>query len=146
MQMQVAIPDAGLVQWANQNLKVSPGTTVQEAKLGGTRREVRANTLGGHFHHMPNAKAMEDTVSYEERYGIWMYEGHHDQTDSNGIKGDNGKNYRRDQKRLIDAGRYDKALYNDVQNVKQIAPGLYDLSILQMHKNMRRRGVNNGQK
>jgi hypothetical protein len=141
MQMQVAIPDADLVQWANQHLKVSPGTQIKEAQLGGTRREVRPGTVGGQFHHMPSSYAIEDFMNYEDGWGIWMYEGHHKDTKSHGSNKIDGDVYRKKQKKLINSGRYDDALNLDAQDMQKVAPGLYDLSIKQMLKKMKKRGV-----
>jgi hypothetical protein len=70
-----------------------------------------------------------------------MYEQHHRETESHGGQGARGDDYRKNQKKLIDAGRYDAALDSDVQNMQNVAPGLYDLSINQMLKKMQKRGI-----
>jgi hypothetical protein len=130
--MRVAIPDADLVQWTNQGLvNAPPGIKIIEAKLGGTYGEVRANTVGGQVHHMP-AKSING-LTEAKGPAIWMYTHHHKNTASNG-KGDEAKQYRMDQQKLINQGDFTKAIIMDIQDIKKNFPGVYDLSIQQMYK------------
>jgi hypothetical protein len=130
--MRVAIPDEDLVRWTNQGLvNAPPGIKIIEAKLGGTYGEVRANTVGGEVHHMP-ANSING-LTEAKGPAIWMYTHHHKNTASNG-KGDEAKQYRADQQKLINQGRFSDAIKMDIQNITKNFPGVYDLSIMQMLK------------
>jgi hypothetical protein len=121
------------VQFANQNLKLSPGIRIQEAKLGGTYGQVRANTVGGEIHHMPADSV--SPLSTAKGPAIWMQTLHHRRTGSNDANGrGDAELYRDVQKRLIQSGHFNKAMEMDIKDVQTIAPGLYDIPIRQMQK------------
>jgi hypothetical protein len=128
--MRVAIPDADLVRWTNQGLvNVPPGLKVIEAKLGGTYGEVRANTVGGQVHHMPADSISPLTTA--KGPAIWMYILDHENTAS--FKNRPGaKQYRVDQQKLINQGRFSDAIKMDIQDITKNFPGVYEISIMQM--------------
>jgi hypothetical protein len=129
------------VQFANQNLKLSPGIRIQEAKLGGTHSEVRANTVGGEVHHMPSAEAIDGFMKYGKGWAIWMRTKDHLQTLSHGSNGEDGRIYREKQKALIQSGNYGKAMKEDINNAAAIENGLYTIPIQQMKKAIKKRGI-----
>jgi hypothetical protein len=140
-EMLIMLPDADLVQFANQNLKLSPRIRIQEAKLGGTRSEVRANTVGGQFHHMPSAYAIDGFMGYGKGWGIWMRTKDHLDTKSHGSNGEEGEVYRSRQRMLIQSGKYRQVIEEDMKDAATIQNGLYDISIRQMLKTLKKRGV-----
>jgi hypothetical protein len=138
--LRVALPDAELVQWARQHLNIqSPNLQITEGKWGGTYGQVRADTVGGEVHHMPADSATD--ISKAKGPAIWMYGHHHAKTKSNGgVVG--SRSYRDRQKDLINQGKLDQAMIEDIQNVMNIAPGLYNVPIQQMLKTRRKNDQN----
>jgi hypothetical protein len=133
-ELLIKLPNADLVQFANQNLKLSPGIRIQEAKLGGTYRQVRDNTVGGQVHHMPADSV--SPLSTDMGPAIWMEIPHHRGTASHDATGrTKATAYRNFQKKLIQSGQFDRALKIDINDVNSKFPGLYDISIKQMMKN-----------
>ncbi len=140
-ELRIMLPDADLVQFANQNVKLSPGIRIQEAKLGGIYSEVRYNTVGGEFHHMPSSFAIDEFINPSKGWGVWMRTADHLKTKSHGRKGDEGRLYRARQKMLIQSGKYRDVMEEDIDNVMSIENGLYGLPVRQMLKTLNKRGV-----
>jgi hypothetical protein len=132
--MRVAIPDEDLVRWMNKGLvHTPPGFQVIEAKLGGTYGQVRANTVGGQVHHMPADSV--NGLPTSKGPAIWMYTYDHKRTLSHDASGKpKAEAYRNLQKKLIESGQFRKAMQLDINNIRSIAPGIYDISIQQMLK------------
>jgi hypothetical protein len=128
MKMRIAVPDADLVRWGNQNLSlpnpktdpygVTPGPKLEEAIFGGTYGEVRDYTVSDHgeVHHMPSDDANKGYLNRRQGPAIWMYRNHHKATRSNGSSND-AKQYRLDQKRLIQQGNGSAAQLNDIKEI-----------------------------
>jgi hypothetical protein len=134
--MRVAIPDEDLVRWTNKSLFTHPPSfQVIEAKLGGTHGQVRANTVGGQVHHMPADSV--SPISTAKGPAIWMYILDHERTASyKNLPG--AKEYRVDQQKLIDQGKFSDATKMDIQDIQKKFPGVYDISIMQMLKKYRK--------
>jgi hypothetical protein len=145
MKMRIAVPDADLVRWGNQNLSlpnpktdpygVTPGPKLEEAIFGGTYGEVRDYTVSDHgeVHHMPSDDANKGYLNRRQGPAIWMYRNHHKATRSNGSSND-AKQYRLDQKRLIQQGNGSAAQLNDIKEILGNHPGVYNIPIKQMLK------------
>jgi hypothetical protein len=139
-EMRVSVTDTALVQRLNQGLgKAHPNFKIVEGHLGGTYAQVRANTVGGEVHHMPANDASPLTKA--EGPAIWVQIPHHKDTDSNGKNGNDGKKYRDWQRQQILSGHPEKALTEDIKDIKRIAPKLYDVSIDQMIKKIHRDNI-----
>lgn len=88
---------------------------------------------GKHRHHMPAAESIKSVAGYNSDCGpaIRMEVGDHTKTASYG-RGDkadgeggvvNADQYRADQARLIQEGRFDEAMQMDIRNIKALFPG-----------------------
>jgi hypothetical protein len=142
--MRVSITDSDLVQHLKQRLtNVPPGFQIIEGHLGGTYGQVRANTVGGEVHHMPANEV--NPLSRAKGSAIWMYPYDHANTKSSGSS-DEAKDYRAKQRELIKQGKTREAIFEDIKDVKAIAPSLYDISIQQMLKKYKRSQPNAGKK
>ncbi len=138
--LRVALPDQELAAWANQQLKGKvPGLAITEGKWGGTYGQVRADTVGGEVHHVPSNNVTRETTNLGS--AIWMTIGDHKKTASNG-SADAAKIYRQRQQRLINSGHYDQAQQEDIQDIRRIGRGLYDVPSLQMLKTRKRNLLN----
>jgi hypothetical protein len=138
--MRVAITDGDLVRYLKAGLlNVHPCFQIIEGHLGGTYGQVRANTVGGEIHHMPSNDA--SPLSKAEGPAIWLEIPHHNKTKSNGRNGDEGRKYRNKQRQQILNGHPEKALAEDINDVQEIAPKLYNVSIQQMRKKIKQNNI-----
>jgi hypothetical protein len=141
-QMQVAIPDQELVEWANQSLEIkTPELEIIEAKLGGTYGAVRANTTGGQVHHMPCADSTKGILSHSESPAIWMYARHSWDTQCHGRLRDVSRKRRQQDREFILQGRFDLAMQRNIEDIQAISGDLYDVSIRQMCKEMQKQNI-----
>jgi hypothetical protein len=141
--MRVAIPDRDLAEWTNRNLEVkASGLEIVDATLGGTYAEVRANTTGGQVQHIPSADSTKGILSHGESPSIWMYPKHEWKTQGHGRLRNIGRKWRQQDREFILQGRFDLAMQRNIEDVRTISAGLYDISIRQMCKEMRKQNTN----
>lgn len=141
-QMQVALLDQDLVEWANQNLEIKTSELeIVEVKLGGTYGEVRARTTGGHVMHLPCADSTKGILSHSESPAIWMYPRHNWDTQCHGRLRDVSRKRRQQDREFILQGRFDLAIQRNIEDIQAISGTLYDVSIRQMCKEMQKQNT-----
>jgi hypothetical protein len=141
-EMRVAIADRDLAEWANQNAEIKASEMeVIEAKLGGAYAEVRANTMGGQVHHLLSADSTKGILSHGESPAIWMHSRHSWNTQGHGRLRDVSRKRRQQDREFILQGRFDLALQRNIEDVRTISGELYDISIRQMCKELRKQNI-----
>lgn len=141
--MRVAMPDGDLAEWTRQNVeKEASGLEIVEATLGGTYAEVRANTMGGRVQHMPSADSTKGILSHGEGPAIWIYPKHEWNIQGHGRLRDVGRKWRQQDREFILQGRFDLAMQRNIEDIRTVADGLYDISIRQMCQQMQKQNTN----
>jgi hypothetical protein len=141
--MRVAMPDRDLAEWTHQNLKTTAsGLEILEARLGGIYAEVRANTTGGQVQHLPSADSTKGILSHGESPAIWMYPRHEWSTQGHGRLRHISRKWRQQDREFLLQGRFDLAMHRNIEDVRTLSAGLYDVSIRQMCKEMQKQNTN----
>jgi hypothetical protein len=107
------------------------GAAEETPLLGGAYQDVRAANLGGEVHHMPAADV--STLSRGEGPSIWMETADHQMTASWGSSVE-AQEYRAAQAELINQGKFNEALQNDMFDIQSKFGSKYDVHIQQMLK------------
>lgn len=95
---------------------------------GGAYATVRTSNEGGEVHHIPAAASSH--LSKDEGPSIWMETADHHQTASWG-RSRGAMTYRKQQRELIQQGRFLEAQQMDIEDVRSKFGGKYDEGIQQ---------------
>jgi RHS repeat-associated protein len=106
------------------------GAAEEEAPvLGGAYQDVRAANVGGEVHHMPADDV--STLSPDQGPAIWMETADHRLTASWGSSVE-AQEYRAAQAELINQGKFNEALQNDISDIQSKFGSKYNAHIQQM--------------
>ncbi len=101
---------------------------------GGSYHQVRGSNKGGEVHHTPAQSTYTDLDSPTHSSGpsVHMSKKDHRKTGSHGSQGDAGKLFRKEQQKLVDAGKWSDAIAMDVKDVSKKFPGKYKKGLREM--------------
>jgi RHS repeat-associated protein len=105
------------------------------AKKGGSHSSVRAANTGGEVHHTPAFKSYDGLSNVPTHATGPTF--HMDQTDhwgtaSHGRQGNAGRDYRAEQRRHIQRGRWDKAVEMDINDIQARHGNKYNAEMIEM--------------
>ena len=129
--------------WGGENLyQFAPNTLMWidlwglSAHGGGSYGSVRKASSGGEVNHMPAYKAVKDggmsgRISHYKSPATWMTEADHRKTASWG-SGAKASQWRSQQAKLIDKGKFGKAMEMDIRDIKRKFGKKYNKGISEM--------------